>query len=81
MIRFTAGRMVVGDTITMNDLLSVYQGNANAMPDEDTFQRKQRTCVENTSCGDTRITLYLQQCHVTNRRRLDSISRQKGATA
>jgi hypothetical protein len=81
MIHFTTRYMVVGEKITMNDLLSVYQGNANAMSDEDTFQRKQRTRVEGTPCEDARITLYWQQCRITNRRRLDTISRQKGATA
>jgi hypothetical protein len=81
MIHFTMKYMVVGDTITMNDLLSVYQGNANAMSDEDTFQRKQLTRVEGTPCEDARITLYWQQCRITNRRRLETISRQKGATA
>jgi hypothetical protein len=54
MIRFTTGYMVVRDTITMNDLLSVYQGSANAMSDEDTFQSKQCTRVEGTPCEDAR---------------------------
>ncbi len=80
---FTTGDMVVGETITIDHLVSVYQGDANAVSDEGTIQKKQRTSLFYilTSCEYARITLYLQQCHVTNRRRLDSISRQKGATA
>jgi hypothetical protein len=83
LIYFTTGDMVVGETITIDHLVSVYQGDANAVSDEGTIQKKQRTSLFYilTSCEYARITLYLQQCQVTNRRRLDSISRQKGATA
>ncbi len=34
MIRFTAVDMVLGETSSINHLLSVYQGNANAVSDE-----------------------------------------------
>ena len=36
---FYAGHMVVGEMITMDDLLSVYQDGANAVPDEGTFRK------------------------------------------
>src|SRR5713226_7514130 len=39
MIRFTVDHVVVWDTITMDHLLSVYQGNANAVSDEGTIQK------------------------------------------
>jgi hypothetical protein len=38
MIHFTTGHMV-GETITVDDLVSVYQGGANAVPDEGTFRK------------------------------------------
>jgi len=37
MIRFTAVDMVVGETSSIDHLLSVYQGDANAVSDEGTF--------------------------------------------
>ncbi len=36
MIRFTTVDMVVGETITIDHLLSVYQGDTNAVSDEGT---------------------------------------------
>ncbi len=36
LIYFTAGDMVVGETITMDHLVSVYQGETNAVSDEGT---------------------------------------------
>ena len=40
MICFTTGDMVVGETITMDHLVSVYQGDANAVSDEGTVQKE-----------------------------------------
>jgi hypothetical protein len=40
LIYFTTGHMVVGETITMDHLLSVYQGDANAVSDEGTSLMK-----------------------------------------
>ncbi len=37
MICFTTGLMAVADAITMDDLLSVYQGGANVVADEGTL--------------------------------------------
>ena len=39
MIRFTVGLMAVGDTITIDHLLSVYQDDANAVSEEGTLQK------------------------------------------
>ncbi len=44
MICFTTVDMVVWDTLTMDRLLSVYQGNANAVSDEGTVQKEYKTC-------------------------------------
>jgi hypothetical protein len=40
MIRFTAVDMVVGETSSIDHLVSVYQGDANAVLDEGTVQKE-----------------------------------------
>ena len=39
-IRFTTGDMVVGDRITMDSLLPVYQGDANVVADENPARKR-----------------------------------------
>jgi hypothetical protein len=39
MIRFTAVDMVVGETSSIDHLVSVYQSDANAVSDEDAVQK------------------------------------------